>query len=337
MSVISITITESSIQKVAGIPITVVLTTNVPATIFYTLDGTTPTTSSTVVTGPIELPTDQQTIVLKAFATDGVTSCPVVTQSYGSSTATQRQAHDEISGLNDVTKGATYPFGSQDQGGPGIYGNIARDVNRTVDDPNIAGIPDSFDGTGTGTYANETDLPLTDYDFRFSETNAIGQRGKGIGTLPAEVTVEIPDPIQETSVPSSGSSDTNSPFFNPKSLVIFQDGSEEPFDSAVTSVNKPYFDMQDPERARDGGLFTTTALEGNVPQGSSLIQRFNPRDNTITFYYFDSTVNRWIISKEPFTPRKANLFNYSQVVFGRDQGAGRVFHWLPFHYRTLTI
>lgn len=336
MVAISITITESPVQKLAGIPITILLTTNVAATIFFTLDDTDPDTSSAVVTGPISLPTDEQTVTLKAFATDGVTTCPIIERKFGSTTVPLRHPQDEVLNLNDVTKGATFPFGSQDQGGPAIYGNTARNINRTVDDEIIAGIPDMFDGTGTGTHTNETDLPLTEYTFIFTETNEVGERGNGLGTIPGDVVLEVQDPVQELSV-GEGSSDANVALFNPKSLVIFQDGKEEPFDTNVTMLNRGNFSLEDPEVTRSGALYNTTAFEGNVTQGSSLVQRFNPRDNTITYYYFDSRVSRWIISKEPFSPKIPDIANFSKIVFGREKGPGRVFKWLPFHYRTLTI
>ena len=54
MAVITITINESSDQILAGIPKYITLTTNIPATIFYTLDGTTPTTLSDMAVGQIE-------------------------------------------------------------------------------------------------------------------------------------------------------------------------------------------------------------------------------------------------------------------------------------------
>lgn len=332
MAVISITISKSTTQVVAGIPRTITLTTSIPATIFYTLDGTTPTLSSSIATGPIILPTDVQTVVLQAFATDGVTTCPIISESFGSSTVGNRQPHDTVSGLNDVTKGATYPFGSQDPGGPGIYGNTG---GVTVDSPSIAGTPDGYDGTATGTPSNETDVPIDELDIIFSETNAIGERGAGIGTLPAEVFVRIPGPVQESVIPSEGSNNTSSPVFNPKSLVIFQDTREPPFDPEKPMVNHNSFDLESLEFTRHGNLLNTTADEGLVPMGSVLKSHFNPVDNTITYYYRDGQTNRWIISTTPFIAKNPEVSNLSKIVFGRERGVGKIFQWVPFKYRTL--
>jgi hypothetical protein len=49
--IITITITESSVQLVSGIPKSVTITTNFPSTIFYTLDGSTPSVNSLIYVG----------------------------------------------------------------------------------------------------------------------------------------------------------------------------------------------------------------------------------------------------------------------------------------------
>lgn len=332
MAVISLTIEESAFQKVAGIPYSISITTNVPATIFYTLDNTEPTLSSSVFIDSIVLPDNLTSVTLKTFATDGTDTSAVVTKIYRTF-LTGRNARDKITGLNDVTIGATYPFGSQDPGGPAIFGNMAGQI---VDSPDIVGIFDGYDGTATGTPSNETDVPIDDLDLVFSETDSIGQRGRGIGTLPANVVAVLPPPIQENSIPSSGSSDANSPFFNPKALVIFQDNREEPFDPERVVINRQFFSTADSERTRNGRHFFTTGEEGNIAYGTMLKPQYNPREGTVTYYYRDSETNRWIISKVAFTPKTPNLFNYSTIVFGRDSATGKVFKWIPFKYRQLT-
>jgi len=331
MAVISITISEAPRQNVAGIPESITLTTNIPATIFFTLDGSDPTTSSAVVTGPIRLPENTGTVVLKMFATDGVTTCPIVTESFGTSVVPNRQPHDKISGIPEGHVKPDYPFGSGSPGGVGIFGNTG---GVTVDDPAIAGVLDGYDGTATGTHSNETDLPLASYDFIFSETNSQGERGEGIGTVPATATVVIPPPITPLSV-GEGSSDANSPLFNPRSMVIFQDSGQDPYDPEESQLNRPNFNLEDVETARNGALLFTGALDGNITRGSALKQQFNPRDNTMTYYYRDADTNRWIISKVPYSPKPASVTNFSTIVFGRDRPTGKVFKWIPGIYRTL--
>jgi hypothetical protein len=335
MAVITITITESVLEKYAGIPASVTVATNIPATIFYTLDGTDPTIASSVATGPIVMPNDVGQVTLKVWATDGSSQSTIVTEEYGTTTVPQRQPHDKITGLDTTIRRATYPFGSSapTPGVNGIYGNTG---GTTVDAPLIQGYPAGWDGTATGTPATETDLApdaasgLAPYDWLFSETDKIGERGRGIGTVPAH-TVIIPDDSND--VPEA--SDANSPFFDPRAMVIYQDSREPPYDEDIPQLNRPSFSLERADRARDGRML---GVEGGVaPTGSVLKSQFNPRDNTITFYYYDNRTTRWIISKEEFQPRSPNLFNYASIVFPSRgaKHAGFVFKWSPGRYRRL--
>src|SRR5690606_9985489 len=101
MPVITLTITESPIQIVSGIPQMISMSANIPSTIFYTLDGTEPTTSSDVYISSIKLPVEQHTIVLKAFATDGTDTSLVVSRTYKNTTFSKnRRPHDKIENLS---------------------------------------------------------------------------------------------------------------------------------------------------------------------------------------------------------------------------------------------
>jgi hypothetical protein len=329
MAVISITFTESPVQKYAGIPLTVTLSTNVPATIFYTLDGTDPTTSSSVAVGPIDMPTDEMTVVLKAFATDGVDTSAIVSQSYGTTTVPDRQPHDKVTQIDTGCSRAHFPFGSPGPapGVNGIYGNTG---GTTVDNTLEPRTPTGYDGEG-----NETGYmkpPITQYDFVFSETDEIVERGRGIGTLPAHTFV-VPDRQNNESAEQSSTSD---PFFDPRALVIYQDSREDTPDENITQLMRPYFSLENPGKVRDGALLQT-APEGIAPSGSLTRAIYNTKHNTVTYYYYDNRVHRWIISTEPFTPKDPNLGNMAQMVFssrGRG-GAGLVFKWIPFKYRRL--
>ncbi|HVI40803.1 MAG TPA: chitobiase/beta-hexosaminidase C-terminal domain-containing protein [Anaerovoracaceae bacterium] len=330
MAIISITITESSIQVLAGIPKNVTVETNTPASIFYTLDGTVPTTDSAIYTGPIALPTSGSIATLNVFATDGVDSSPVVTKIYTSNIVGIRNTHDSVTNVNEIAENRLnlFPFGDAFPEQTPEYGAMA---GITVDSPGIPNIPDGYDGTATGTSPGGTDLPLSSYQFIYSESDSEGNRGHGIGTLPANVTIRIPEPINP-----SESSNINSKFFNPKALVIYQDNRETPFDPNMSQINRQFFAMENPEKVRTGALLFNTALDGLQPTGSLVRSQFNPKDQTITYYYFDSSVLRWIISTEPFQPKNPNAGILYNIVFSsRDQGAGLVFRWLPFVGRRL--
>jgi len=334
MAVISITITESELQKYAGIPAFIELSTNIPATIFYTLDGTDPTVTSAVYVSAIEMPNDQGQVTLKVWATDGSSSSQIVTEEYGTTTVPNRDPRDKVTGIETIPRGATFPFGSPvpAPGVNGIYGNTG---GVTVDKPLVPGYPAGWDGTGTHTPSSETDLPpdpashLAPYDWIFSETNAIGEMGRGLGTLPAHVKIVVDE---TNNVPLT--SQAESPLFDPKALVIYQDSRIPPYDEDVPQLNRPYFNLENATRARDGRLLGVT--DGISPTGSMLKSQYNARENTVTFYYYDNRATRWIISKQAYTPR-AGLFDYSRIIFPSrgKPNAGFVFKWLPFRYRRL--
>jgi|SRR5690606_9211830 len=327
MATITITIKESPLQLLAGIPSNVTLDSNVPATIFYTLDGSDPSISSSVAVGPIEMPTNSGSVVLKAFATDGVDTSPVISQQYKTNIVPGRHPHDKVYGLDNVAGKATYPFGSPAEAfSPGQrFGNTAGQV---VDNQQGPRVPTGYDGfDGYAGYQN----PNEKYQVLFSETDQIGQMGRGLGTLPARVLWVKPrnDNTQTISTNAAG------PLFDPRALVIFQDSREEQYDPDIPKINRPYFDLEDPARARDGTLLTN--VDTITPQGGFLKAHFNPTDNSLTYYYYDNRVARWIISKEPYSPSMNPTVNMSGIVTrsSRGEGVGMVFKWIPFKYRHL--
>lgn len=327
MATITITIKESPLQLLAGIPSNITLESNVPATIFYTLDGSEPSTTSSVAFGIIEMPTDSGSVTLKAFATDGVDTSAVISQQYITNVVPGRHPHDKVYGLDNNTGKATYPFGSPAEAfSPGQrFGNTAGPV---VDNQQGPRVPTGYDGfDGYAGYKN----PNEKYDVLFSETDQIGQTGRGLGTLPAHVIWVKPrnDNTQTTFSNAAG------PLFDPRALVIFQDSREEQYDPDIPKINRPYFDLEDPAKARDGTLLTN--IDAITPQGGFLKAHFNPSDNTLTYYYYDNRVARWIISKEPYNPSMNPTLNMSGIVTrsSRGQGVGLIFKWIPFKYRHL--
>lgn len=324
MAVITITILESNTSIVSGIPDSIVIETSIPSTVFYTIDGSTPTTSSDVFIDTISLPTDQGTVELKIFATDGSNTSAIISQTFGPNLVGARNARDTVSGIQLISGG--FPFSSYGSGPVnGVYGNAGGVI---VNDPTKTQIPDGYNGTGTNTPADYTNENVYSYQLLFSETNSIGESGRGIGTLPASVVG-----IRDTSNQFPESSNTASPFFDAKALVIYHDGREVQFSDAPR-VNRPFFSLENDAKARDGALKSTN--EPLSVTGSAMRPYFNPVNNTLEFSYFDSRSNRWIFSTVPYTP-KENQGNLGAVVFpsSNNPGSRFVFKWIPFRYRKL--
>ena len=124
------------------------------------------------------------------------------------------------------------------------------------------------------------------------------------------------------------------PLFDPKALVIFQDSREEAYDPSVPKINRPYFDLEDQNKARDGSMLTIT--DAITPSGSFVKAHYNPTHNTMTYYYYDNRVSRWIISTEPYHQNQNPTSNLAGIVTRSSGGLGLVFKWIPFKYRRLT-
>lgn len=328
MVVISVSVTESAEQIVSGIPKTVSISTNVPATIFYTLDGSVPTLFSTMYTGSIFLPVDKLTVILNVFATNGSDSSPIVTETYLTNmlgntrlphSATDQSAEANIPGL--------YPFGTPpiQPNSPFLSPALA---GVTVDDPEKPSTSTGFDGSGNQTGFTDQPYNIENYQIVYSTTDSLGQTGPGVGNLPATAKIKLEEPIPETTEQFSN-------MFDPRAFVIFQDfDTENPNDPP--QINRQFFTLEDPNKARDGNHYFTSGLDAPPVNGSFLRSHYNPRDNTISYYYLDTWTNRWIISKQQYKPSGTFDGNLAGVVMGgREKGSRYVYQWIPFTRRVL--
>jgi hypothetical protein len=145
--------------------------------------------------------------------------------------------------------------------------------------------------------------------------------------LPGQVTIDIkPQPPETTN--------QNSNTFDPKAFVVFQDAAtEDP--NLPPSINRMHFSSEDSNINRDGNNFFNSGLDAPPTSGTFLRSHFNPRTNSITYYYLDTWSNKWIISTAPFNPNGGWDGNMAGMALSRQSGAGFVFEWLPFTRRVL--
>lgn len=329
MAVITLSIEESSEQIVAGIPKTIILTTNIPSSIFYTLDGTTPTVFSNIYTGPIMLPFDVLSVTLSTFATNGVDSSPIISELYTPLVLNNtRLPHSAVDGQPHDAVPDLYPFGSMVDPNKNLYLNPGN-AGETVDAPDILGSNTGYDADGYGNAFTDKNFTSENYEIVYTTTDAIGI--PTVGTLPAKVIIETPPaPPEET--------DQFSNLFDPRALVVFQDFSKEDPEGPI-HINKQFFSLENPEKARDGVSFYNSGLDSPPVNGSFLRSHYNPRDQTITYYYLDTWTNRWIISKTPYKPNGSFDGNLSGMPManGRSNSTGGrfVYEWLTYTRRTL--
>jgi len=343
MAVISVTITQSSEQVVAGIPKTVSITTNIPATIFYTLDGTDPTLFSNMYTGAIFIPYDQLLVTLKVLATNGVDTSPIVIDQYITNIvdSNARLPHSGTTAEAGSVIPDAYPFGTppfQPQQG---YTNPANagPYSGAVYDPSQPATPNGFDGKGNPTGFTNQPYNSSNYQITYTDRDASGNQGGNIGNLPGKTTLPYPSDTQIDQGQTSGQGPEQTQqftnLFDPRAMVIFQDFSkEDPNDPP--QINRQFFSLENPERARDGNYYFNTGQDASAPVSGSFVRaHYNPRTNTITHYYRDSWSNKWIISTAPYQPNGTFDGNMAATAMGTKSGAGVVFEWLPFTRRVL--
>lgn len=324
MTVISITITASHEEIITDIPRFIAISTNIPASIFFTLDGSVPTTSSIVYVDPIELPTDKASIILSVFATDGTNTSPVITNIYEVRLGHNlRVPHSATNAPSDVPTNDLYPFGNSNLYHNQKYIGVAK-AGFTTDNPELPQFPTGFDADGYE--AGFTNVPLVgvptkSIPIQFSSTNAEGEMGHGIGTLPPHTVAPVFAAPEQTVVGSQT--------FNPKAMVIYQDLTKPQDPGLPPFINRMSFTLEDVSHTRTGNQFFNTALDAPPVSGSFVRQFYNGTDNTINYYYFDNSNSRWIISKIPAPPPAIN--NYaSSMVFSPSNSAGVVFQWVLY-------
>ncbi len=310
--VISLTVTESELQKLAGFPISVSVETNIVASIFYTLDGTDPTTDSDIYIDEIILPTNQSYVVLKIFATNGLEDSAIFSKTYGQNFVGLDLGSSKVVNYPEIPQYDLFPFGDNL---PGVGAQGGQPAGLILDTGGVPNVPDGYDADGNphGGINEGVVIPNPLY----SETDRYGRTGRGIGTLPSQTIIRLPTPDPD-------SSNTNSKFFNPKAKVIFQNY-DDTENQDILQLNRPRFSLTDPQK--NAPLFSYGEPDSLPMGGSALRQLPNPKDGTLNYYYLDSHNLKWLISKEKFL---GDDINYSAIPNSRNQGAGIVLNWIPF-------
>jgi len=329
MVVISIEIEQSAEEIVSGIPKTVTITASTSAPIFYTLDGSEPTIFSEIYVSAIFLPTDSLTLTLKAMATDGIDTSPVISETYFTNLTVgknARLAHSATSAQAGDVIESRYPFGSSSPD-PNTIFLSSGDVGITVNDPSLEQIIDGYGADGEPNSFTNEEYTTENYSIKYSDDDAIGQMGNGIGSLPNNITVTRP-------VAPPNTTNQFSVAFDPRALVIFQDVSlEDPNDPPY--INREFFSLENSDVTRDGNNYYNTGLDSPPVSGSFLRSHFNARDNTMTYYYMDTIANKWIISKTPYNPTSNSTDNLGGMALSNRPGAKYVYEWRPFARRVL--
>ncbi len=323
---IILTLIASTEEVISGFPKSVSFTTDVMATVFYTLDGSTPTINSDIyLGGPLYLPVGESTLTLRALASSGSDTSEILNEVFRTNRlGNTRLPHSGTSVAPGTSLENLYPFGTQSPQPNATFTSPAN-TSYTVNDPTLGHFGNGYDADGNVTGVTNKPYTVENYPIVYFNYDEEGRTGPGIGNVPAESTILNPVPIPETTTQFSRT-------FDPRAQVIFQDISKE-LPGDPVQINTNFFSMENLETVRDGNALTNVASEGPSVTGSFVRSSFNPRDNTITYYYYDNAAMRWLISKTPYVPPADDNNLSGSMVFGRN--SAKVFQWLPFKRQVL--
>jgi len=293
MAVITLTATNLGSELVAGIPLQVKLSTNVPSTIFYTLDGTMPSVLSSVYIEPILMPTDQNAVSLRALAISGGDNTRI-----------------NIIYSSNFTDQAYYR--RLDACGIGIAVD-AYDVENvlldgyTTNPNNVVNVPIRY-----------SDYELKDLEIQYSES---GENGVGPGTLLQMGPIIQHDPTISF---DRSSPNNNNVYFNPRSLYIVIDSRDGYEGQSVRVINNAYSDNRDMVNYYSGrDLYRSRPyLAGGLVR--TMYAKKADGTGIACSYYWNSNEGRWIKSIRTYDPAKVPVLSNTTAL----RGPPFVFRWI---------
>lgn len=291
MAYVTLTFTAADTEIVSGVPTSVTIDSDVPATIYYTMDGTAPGFDSSVYVEALQIPTGTMSFTLSAFGVDGDGyESDILSQFF----ATDTMQLDRARLIN----------------GEGIIVDRSDDPTNTVV---------GYDASGAaGSFADLTDQFLYDQSIH----SAHGAPGDKPGTL---VEVNIPAP-SDTPYPYDdqfqGASNTRyAATFNPYAKTITIDNRE---DNEVNPILRPWGSLENIYR-ENGGVRVRSSSQGACYISGGFTRRFYDRANgTMVSYYFDHNEARWIKNTQALP---ANIQATAGVYSATDNQF--VFKWVP--------
>jgi hypothetical protein len=293
--IVTITFTAEDGEVVSGIPRFINIASSEPSTIYYTLDGTLPSQLSSVYTGPVELPTDQNSVTLSSvgYFLDGygdLVPTPVLSNTYFTDVSELKRARyflfDGI--VYMYPGGLDIPFWYDDSGDASVFIDIP-----VADLENISIQSDrEIDGSYRGTENNVTKIE------------------------PSRTQTFWDDDYKIFDIPSS---DT----FNPHALFIYIDGTLPTNTDDVLLINGPNLDLRDPRRNYSGLDFFSNN-NTNYRSGNFTKHYYDREKGIVVFYYFDSNNGRWVKSKQNLAPVDTNALPKPAI------GNPVVFEWFNF-------
>lgn len=282
---IELSIAEGEYELYDGFPEYISISSNIPSTIYYTLDGSNPDESSLIATGKVYLPTLSGSITFKAVAVSGVNR---------SSTLERDYSNESINA-----------DGRRNLGKEGIT------VYKHDSDP-FDNLSFSYDGAT----AQNTLLGRNDLSLKASLTDSSGEAFAGGKTSFDFINFEIKKPSVKSRVVSSPNNNHN---FDPSAPVIHIDGfsDESKENQVVKIVNRPYNTFEPTTNFYKERL----GQKEPIVTGNYVRSFYNPKTRKYVSFYWESLESRWIRSeqivgeKQPLSisPGKTKRFVYRWI------------------------
>lgn len=273
MTVVTLTFTGSAEEITSGIPKTMSIESNVPSTVYFTLDGTTPTIDSPIYIDTFDFPTNTTSVTLSAFGVDALDNAgPILTQVFAADTT--RITVTRNVGLEGIVV---------DRAGTGL--NI------------VAG----YDADGE--VNSYLDIPEIDLGIVHSVQ---GYLGLAPGTA---VTITFPTPSQtsypwdDTFVPFS--TPEIGQFFNPYARTIVIDNR---IHNDINIIPRPYGSLNNVYTEFGGFRIRNPADDATYVSGGFVRRFYDARKNVMVSYYFDHNEGRYVKNIQEFPSGVPNIF-----------------------------
>jgi len=252
--------TESDTELISGIPEYVEFSTSEPSTVYYTIDGTVPSSGSLMASGKIYLPTLTPSFTLKAIALINKNSSVILEQEY---------AVDQ----SNIDKSR-------------LTGDEGISLLPTGEDP-IESLSVDADGNDT----QSTVIGVQNLDIRSSRSNRIGEELQD-GTSKDFINF-VDDEIETIVGEFVSSPNDNNVNFNPDAKLVIINGFEESdYESQIVKIiNRPHGTM-----TVTSEFYNEHLEEQPITTGNFVRSMYNPATKKIIFYYMESRENRWIKS-----------------------------------------
>ena len=257
MAVVTLTFSGSDELITDGIPRFMTIESNISSTIYFTVNGATPTTNSTIYTGTFEMPTGQTSVILSAFGIDsnGVAG-PILTQTFAAD-------------VSDISTG-------RHTGQEGFVLDWYADETNT---------PTGYDADGDE--ARFIDVYYETLDLKKASAGAEGLgEGAALEVLvpsPEDTPSRIDDQFQIFSTPEVGE------LFNPEAMYITIDNR---IDNDIRIIPRPYGSLQNIYREYGG----KRVREPGAPYitGGFVRRFYNEKNNVMVSYYADFNEPRYV-------------------------------------------